>query len=746
MKLIAVPPISSHWGLVRLVIIGAYLLLAILYATVTPIFEISDEVNHYPVVDYIATHGKLPIQNMNRPHPWDWEAAQPPLYYAIAALLVSPFDRSDLYTHHWISNPHAQIGISDTTHNRNVMIHDWERQSFVWRGTPLHVRIVRGFSILLSAGAVWLIFSIGRQLAPQTPAIAALMMALTAFNPMFIAIGASVNNDNMATFFVTLSLALSFTIFQDGFTWGRVWSLAVICVLAVAAKLSGGYAFIIAGIAIALTVYQHRLPIRKLVMAGLIFVLLWAVLLGWWYLRNWQLYDDLLGNYHMAQTVGLRDLKISALELLRNEWFSFYVAYWGGFGLLTYTAPASLFYYTGFLVLLAVLGGGLALRSGLNLRRAWVAGVPFLLLVVLLILGFVGVVSWSLLTPASQGRLLFPYNAALVALVALGLYRLLKTRLALLATLPLGLLAAYCGAVVIPSAFALPPTVDEPPRIAQRIDVFFDGVGLLAVDVENHALNSQNPDLKMTLYWQTARTNTPLSYFVVVYGRNLNGDLVVLGKRDSYPCYGLCATHHWPPNQLYAETIVLKLDHWPPDLDLPLQPRIHIGMHDHATNTTIQAYSTIGDPLETVFVHGGRLVDSRAGQPKQFAIEFLNTARLYDVQIQQVGGTLWVDVGWEPLQQPTENLTVFVQLIHPNQPQHVLASGDSPPRGAWWPTSAWVKHHLFTDRYGLAVADIAGGQYELLIGLYHPETFVRVPVRDGIYPDAYVQPITIFEP
>lgn len=727
-KIIVVPTTPSGWKMIRRALMIIYVLLAILYAIVTPIFEISDEVSHYPVVDYIATHGELPVQDVNRPHAWDWEAAQPPLYYLLSAVLVVPFDRSDLYTDHWIPNPHAQVGIADTTHNRNVMVHDWESQSFPWHGTPLHVRIVRGFSIVLSAATVWFIFAIGRQLAPQSPAIAPLMVALTAFNPMFIAIGASVNNDNLVMLLVTLSLAINFSIWQAGFTWSRVWIAAAVCVLAAGAKLSGTYAFIITGLTMVLMVFQRRLSLRQLVLAGFIFVMIWGLLLGWWYIRNWQLYGDLLGNTHMAKTVGLREPSISVTELLRDEWFSFYVAYWGGFGLLTYTAPPLLFYYTGVMIVLATLGGLWALRQLIWQRPTWMASVPLILLAFLLGLGVVGVISWSLLTPASQGRLLFPFNASIVALLAFGLHHLLKPRFALVALLPIGAMAVYCGVLIIPAAFDLPPTVAAAPANAKLIQVSFDGITLVAAEIDDKPITHEHPTLKATLYWQTARTNQPLSYFVVVYGRNRSGELVVLGKRDSYPCSGLCATDQWPAERIYAEEIVIKLDQWPTDLDLPLQPRLHIGMRDNATNTTVLAKNSANTTLEAVFVNGGRIFEPRARQGEQ---------------VQQDENMLSVAVQWEPLHPPSQDLTVFVQLIHPNQLQPILASGDRPPREGWWPTSHWIPHNSFSDHYVLPLDGILSGEYELLIGWYHPQTFARVPVHGGIYPDAYVQRVII---
>lgn len=743
-KLLVLPDTPSIWLRMRVAVLLVYILLASIYAAVTPIFEISDEVSHYPVVDYIARTGELPVQDPDRPNAWDWEAAQPPLYYVLSAIIVVPFDRSDLYEDAWVINPHTQVGIQDTTHNRNLMGHNWDAHTLPWRGSQLHVRLVRAFSILLSAGAVWLIFTIGRQVSPQAPSIALLMMGLTAFNPMFIAIGSSVNNDNLATFFVTLSLAMSFTIWHEGFTWPRVIALALVCTLAAAAKLSGSYAFIIAGLAIALTVYRQRLPFRVLVLAGIVFVLMWGVLMGWWYIRNWQLYDDFFGNRHMAETVGLREPSISVFELIREEWFSFYVAYWGAFGALTFLAPASLFFYTGMLIVLAVIGGLLSIRRISLVTKHWQDGVPLGLLALLLILGLAGVISWSLLTPASQGRLLFPYNAAIVALLSIGLHHMLQPRLARLTLLPLAVFAVYSGTITIPLAFALPPTVEQSPSDAQFVDVRFDEVELLAVNIDDAVITPDDPQLTMTLYWQTTQTEQPLSYFVEVYGRNINGDLVLLGKRDSYPGGGLLSTRFWEEGVIYEDELTLVLDQWPDTgLILPFQPRIRVGMRNADADLVVQAVNAANEPIDTVVVNGGRAIGSDEPQSEDVSAEFVDLAYLYDVTLRQEGEQLVVDVLWEPQQQALQDLTVYVHLIPPDNPQGVIATGDAPPRDGWYPTSAWVADYGFIDQYRISLEDVPSGTYELLIGFYDPNTFIRVPVVDGKYPDAFVATIDI---
>ena len=82
------PSASRRWAVTLLLAI--FVALSVSYSVVTPIFEASDELWHYPVVQYIAAGHGLPVQTpVDRPGLWKQQASQPPLYYALAALLTA---------------------------------------------------------------------------------------------------------------------------------------------------------------------------------------------------------------------------------------------------------------------------------------------------------------------------------------------------------------------------------------------------------------------------------------------------------------------------------------------------------------------------------------------------------------------------------------------------------------------------------------------------------------------------------
>ena len=60
-----------------------FILLGFSYALITPAFEASDELWHYPMVRHLADGNPLPVQVFDPAlaGPWNQEASQPPLYY-----------------------------------------------------------------------------------------------------------------------------------------------------------------------------------------------------------------------------------------------------------------------------------------------------------------------------------------------------------------------------------------------------------------------------------------------------------------------------------------------------------------------------------------------------------------------------------------------------------------------------------------------------------------------------------------
>ena len=188
-------------------ILLAFILLALLYSLVTPPLEAGDESRHYAVVKYMADTGRLPVQQEGEAQiHWSHEGNQPPLYYALAAGLtfwIETGSWDDVFRY----NPHTSIGNPLRPDNKNITIHP-PGSRWPWQGHVLAVHLIRFLSIAMATVTVTTAYAIAFDLFQGRQWLAAGAMAITAFNPMFIFISAAVNNDNAVIMLVTLSLWL----------------------------------------------------------------------------------------------------------------------------------------------------------------------------------------------------------------------------------------------------------------------------------------------------------------------------------------------------------------------------------------------------------------------------------------------------------------------------------------------------------------------------------------------------------
>jgi len=326
------PRWRNHW-LAGLVLLG-FIILAIIYSIVTPPFEAGDESRHYAVVKYMADTGRLPVQRPGAAQiHWSHEGNQPPLYYALAALLTFWIDTGDWDDVYWY-NPHTTIGNPLRPDNKNITIHP-PGESWPWRRHVLAVHLSRFLSIGLATVTVIAAYGLARRLFRGNRWLAAGAMAITAFNPMFVFISAAVNNDNAVIMLVTLALwfmvvvvgsvtdgesrAISrFSILRNPLVIAALFGLLI--GLGALSKL---YAFGLLPLAgavliwLAYTVEKQTNPDHKPLFAlsfwrkalawNLTMLAVVCLVAGWFYLRNAILYEgDFLALQVMRDTAGQR--------------------------------------------------------------------------------------------------------------------------------------------------------------------------------------------------------------------------------------------------------------------------------------------------------------------------------------------------------------------------------------------------------------------------------------------------------
>jgi hypothetical protein len=432
-------------------ITGWFVALALACAAVVPPFENPDEAPHFLYAHYLQQHGALPriatldeINNASTPAVrWAVQNHHPPLYYALAALVISPFSRSDLDS---VLTTNPLIGRFGVQNQWALWLADASAGPAGTRGALLALRLV---NIALGAAVLWLVHAAARlAFAPGGGALPLLAMFLAASSPAFILVCASASNDPL--------LILCFALGGWGclIAWRRqALSPGVAALLAAAVvgaaltKLTG----LALGVALAGGLLLGARLGRLTWQAALGWVLLAAVALllgaGWWYARNQALYGDpfaLAATQNVWQRPALLSLAEWPTELARI-WHTLWVP--AGLGNRLLPHPSWLLAAAAALALVAACGALRVLRCAprdVQALAAWCAGVCALALAV--------VVWGTLRVDVSYGRLLFPAAVAFWPLAAYGLWGAAGRWAGLLAV-PLALACLLMPLVYLPQAY-----------------------------------------------------------------------------------------------------------------------------------------------------------------------------------------------------------------------------------------------------------------------------------------------------
>ncbi len=394
--------LRPHLGLFLALLV--YLGLAFAYFFIIPIFEGPDEWTHTGHIKYIAEGNGLPVM---LPGQGIWGGQQPPLYYAVAALLVQPFDLDGVEEYEETRrNPHAAIGYALDPGNKNNYLHQ-PTEAFPYRGLSLTVHVLRlysmiyglialifiyltAFEIYESATSVasrkWQVASGKSQVASRKSQIAnhhspftihyslftihnsqlfaAAVALVVATQPMFAFITASVANEpaNIAFCAVGLWLVQRYVLRGPSESWHRPAALGITLGLISLSKMTGLSFGLVAVIAILITAFSRRKQpgaARLLWRDGLIIGLLFVAVGGWWYWRNYQLYGDFFqqGLYKIYFNVDPAPLTLSDFlyTLSTGE-----VSFWATFGWLNIAAPEWVYRLYRIVSRIGLIGVGLA--------------------------------------------------------------------------------------------------------------------------------------------------------------------------------------------------------------------------------------------------------------------------------------------------------------------------------------------------------------------------------------------------
>ncbi len=733
-------------------IIAAFLALALAYSVVIPPFEALDEVEHFGVTRYVADMGRLPIQGRADLAVYHvrQEASQPPLYYLVAGPLLRLSRISTTNTADYlIPNPYVTCGTENIRADKAVLRHDPFAEAFPWHDALLALHLLRALSTVMQACTVVGVYAIARRVFSTRPGVAALAAALTAFNPQFLIVASGVNNDNIATPVVTWAVYVTIVVAQEGLTFQRALMLGVLIGLAALSKITGLLLLPLVILALvpnlktsgtqhgARNTASRPLGVRLLTsslrnlafLAGVAFVVA-----GWWYIRNWQLYGDPTGLSPMLDIVGRRGPVPAGLLL--SELGLVFRSFWGQFPCAFFD---STLYYSAWTLVAA--SGVISAVWGLFRERATAKVAPYIL-AIWLALVLIGWLRWNLTTPAPGGRLLFTAVGATSTLLAFGLIclpSLFSPRFTLHASR--STLYAYGGTVVmigvgllallvwVRPLFAPSPMLDA-TRIKPQHSLdarFGESIALLGYDLRADELG---PDryVDVTLYWRALQP-IPVDYVLAIQLAALApGDTRTLLNFNTWPGGGNLPTSAWRVGPVMPDRYRVPL---PLNTGLTQAWRFQALLYDAQTDTRLPL-TLDARPAEdvltlgTVRVAGTSIATmpdaTRLATPVTFDLAIALTHADADAQADGVH----VRLLWESLKSLPGDVTVFVHAYDAGG--KLIATGDGPPMGNSFPTSLWQKGDKVLDEHVLILPNgLSLNDVQIKVGLYQPQDGGRLP-------------------
>lgn len=730
--------------LLLFLVLGIYLVLAVGYGIATPLFETPDEHLHYFTADFIAREGRLPTTR--DPGLMGQEAAQPPLYYALASLLVRaaqdrdaaqliwPNPRTDTSAvagqlwHNPQANPQDPRGESRATPpiNVNMFIHG-PAEAWPWHGYALSAHLIRLLSALFGLGTLLCIHGAARVVWPGAPSRALLATALVAFLPQFAFLHGAVTNDAAITFFSAAAL----------------WQLLRLTVDGRRSAVGGRSACLLLGLTIGLAMLSKVAGLLLLVYSvGVLFVYLWsrggerqvaravegallvgvtALLVGGWLLwRNWTLYGDpTAANQFVLLAGGERPYSLYQVWLdMDRIWFSFFAL----FGWMNLQPPGWVWAVWSAIAVVAALGALWGVARGVRSSAARPAVIDFLLHPAVILAGWFALVAlawlqFMLRTPADQGRLFFPALVSLALGAAYGLSRWPRPWVQWIAVILALLTSVYSLVVVLPTAYARSPIVAALPGDASPLDIAFPkGLDVIGSQVDTPVVRVGDWAW-LTLYWRRYAEMTPGAPLarLEIFGRGFHR----IGLLTGYHGRGNFPATLWPAGEIIADRMAVRVLENSP---APVEARLTIKLDEEAGGIDVGTVKVVPvewpertEPLATL------------GEGIELAAADLSR------ETAAPGETVELHLRWQVTAPPGPALLhLFVHLGDPAQPPR--AQADGPVMGGEYPSRLWEAGEVFDETVTLALpADLPPGEYPINIGLYEYDSGARLPLNiDGV--------------
>jgi hypothetical protein len=712
------PPPRAFW-----ILFGLYVIVTLAYNFIFPPFEPTDEPGHYRYVRYLIDERRFPVAQVEDPSQFH----QPPLYHTLASLITWPFPHSDWADYSGLLNPYRGFHYWEPgLDNKNLYVHGpWDAWPF--QNTSLSVHVARLTSLLLGVFTVLITYQAAQALLEEHLALAA--TGVVAFNPMFLAISGSLQNDAGATLGGAIFLWLVFHYYRTGFTPRRVVALGLCVGLGTLMKFNVFLLLLPTALIMAIRVWSQYHSLKLYL--GYLALMLGTVLIsgGWWNVRNFLLYRDPSAVREILQAHGSRTV-VQGIAVWGQSLPYVWSSFWGRFGHTDVVLPNWIYNSLMVLCLLALIG--LALRF---LKREAPGRMALMFLGVIGLTEFVALLGYLTVNPNGyMGRLTYPALPAYMILFTCGLVRLAPSRarpwVSLTIVAGMFSFAVFAFFAYLVPVYSPPQRLTQLPAEAKVLDATLGDVAVIK-GYEVSAEEARPGDrVYVTLYWEPLN-RTPLPYSVYIH--LFDSDETLVTQRDTYPGLGRNATNAWTPGWMFADRYLVVI---PETTFSPTTARWEVGLWQTDTGDRAFVLGPDGEPVASGVSFGQLAIKALPGSmPNPLNLNFGNELRLkgYSLPTRTLtpGQPFDLKVYWEPAATLSHDYSLFVLVVGADG--HVWANNSFGIGDA--PTAQTVQSTL--------AADTPPGIYTLVLGVfYDPGTGpvrVKLMADDGHEIDDQVQ-------
>ncbi|MCD6344864.1 MAG: glycosyltransferase family 39 protein, partial [Anaerolineae bacterium] len=699
-----------------------YLITGVAYAWVTPALEKPDEQDHYGYLLYLRKHHRIPP--LAPEQKWLFESKQPPLYYVMAAILTGWLKEPLQIEQFTVPNPYMDFSVPGYRNdNRNVYLHP----PYI---TPL-IFGARLVSLLFGLGTMLTTYFLTKQIVRENALFPLVAAALVGFQPKFLYLATALNNDVAMTFFSTLVITILVYRVSNEDLPHFATSLGCALGLAIITKVS---ALVLFPLTIFALLLIHK-GLRPSFFKDTLIVIAFSLLIGgWWYMRNAILYHDPftlnahLAHYHVARTFGKRllvDLQSIEHTFWGNQartfispiWLDEMGMWWGRIGLI--------------LLCLELIRN---FTFYLANKTIWILTSWALTFFILLLTYWTRRASWA------YGRFLFPSLSPIMFFLLWGWYKIapqsVRKPLLLSSTgtiVGISILIPWVSLYPLyhPSYMWTKPQVQYPTNIIYRKEAAGEAIVKFLGYSLPQPYAHPGEYTRVKLCWEPLNhTAVPYTEFLHLLEENENFSqpLKVWGRRQTYPGLGNRPTDRWKIQQIFCDTLLIKIDAAAPALT---GAALEVGFVNPETGERLMPTTSQGETISLVTYKGLAIIsESPSSQTDQTPHQYLldNRIALNNLAFSRDAATLTITATWQCLQEISYNATVFVKIQ--NGEGEFISQLDRQPLDGRYPTSYWLPGQIITDVMKLPLPTESSPQ-KVNIGMYTLPIVQRLPIVEA---------------